>query len=64
MMKLKPCPYCGSERIWSVRSLTDKLYKYGYECADCHARVSLSITKKGAWIKWQIMKKKYIPRHY
>ena len=64
MMKLKPCPYCGSKRIWSVRSLTDKLYKYGYECANCHARIPLSATKKGAWIRWQMLKKKYIPRHY
>ena len=35
MSQLKPCPNCGSEKIWRVHSTTSK-FTWWIECAECH----------------------------
>ena len=34
-INIKPCPNCGSKKIWKCHSLTNKFY-WHLECSNCH----------------------------
>lgn len=49
-IKLKPCPNCGSERIWRVHGIIRKIW--WCECSECHACGKPSKLKIIAEILW------------
>lgn len=55
-MNPKPCPNCGSTKIWKIHSWTNRLFKYSLECSECHWCSTQAITKAGALLKWQAQK--------
>lgn len=48
MSELKPCPFCGSEKV----KVYDHFWKYSVNCLDCGASTGISDGKKEAIEKW------------
>ena len=61
-MNPKPCPNCKNNRIWKIRSHTNRLFLYYLECPECHWCGRMAMTKKGAVIKWNLQRN-YISKH-
>jgi len=62
-LKVKACPNCGSKRVWSCGKLQDRVWKYNLECAECRLASAQALTRSGAVIRWNLLRKKYIPKH-
>ena len=54
MAELKPCPFCGSKRLWTVRihPLMWIFTMYYIECSRCHWCGETKIGKRRARKAW------------
>ena len=68
MPELKPCPFCNSKRLWTVRvhPMMWIFTKYYIECSRCHCCGVSVIGKRRAekfWNKkveyWNVIKERY-----
>ena len=53
-IKLKPCPRCQSERLWTIRLLPKRwiFTKYFVECRVCHWCGQTKMGKRNAIKAW------------
>lgn len=58
MSELKPCPFCGSEKV----KVYDHFWKYSVNCLDCGASTGISDIEKEATEKWNLRQEPAKPK--